>query len=287
MMILVTGATGHLGSATIDFLLKKLPATKIAAFARDENKAVGLRKKGVDIRVGSYDDVASLDKAMRGVEKVLLIASNNEENRLEQHRNVVDAAKKANARCFAYTSRNLKDRRALVNRLMDSHFETEDYIKESGLNRVLFRNALYMDVIPQFVGETVFETGINLPAGDGQVSYALRSEMGEAIANALAENGCGNRIYHLTGSEAYTFADVAAALSELSGKNVKYTPVEKSAFETQMKERSVPEPVIEKVAGFITDIKNGHEAETTFELENLLGRKPASLKAGLKTLFKL
>lgn len=287
-MILVTGATGHLGSATVDFLLKKLPASRIAAFARDERKAADLKEKGVEVRVGSYDDVASLDKAMRGIEKVLLIASNNEENRLEQHRNVVDAAKKASVRCVAYTGRSLKDRNALVNRLMDSHFETEDYIKQSGLSYVLFRNALYMDTIPQFVGETVFETGINLPAGDGAVSYALRREMGEAIANALAEEGdCGNRIYQLTGSKAHAFADVAAALSELSGKTVKYTSIKKSAFETGMKERGVPEPVIEKVAGFITDIKNGQEAETTFELENLLGRKPASLKAGLKTLLKL
>jgi NAD(P)H dehydrogenase (quinone) len=144
-----------------------------------------------------------------------------------------------------------------------------------------------MDVLPQFVGEKVFETGINLPAGEGRVSYALRSEMGEAIANVLAEDGCDNRIYQLTGSEGYSFGDVASALTDLTGKNVKYTPVEKSAFEAQMKERGMPETVIEKVVGFITDIKNGQEAEVTSELENLLGRNPSTLKEGLKTLFKL
>ena len=287
-MILITGATGHLGSATIDFLLRKLSASKIAAFVRDAGKAADLKEKGVDIRVGSYDDVASLDAAMQGIEKVLLIASNDEENRLAQHRNVVDAAKKAGVKCVAYTSRNLKDRGTLVNKLMESHFQTEDYIKESGLNYALFRNALYMDVIPQFVGgEKVFETGINLPAGDGRVAYALRSEMGEAIAKVLAEDGCANRIYQLTGSEASTFSDVAKALTDLSDKEVKYTPAEKSAFETGMKGRGVPEPVIEKVVGFITDIKNGQEEETTSELENLLGRKPAPLQEGLKTLFKI
>ena len=287
-MILITGATGHLGTAVIGHLLTKTPANKIAAFARDAGKRGDLQEKGVDVRVGDYDDTASLDRAMRGIEKVLLIASNNEDNRLSQHRNVVNAAKKAGVKCIAYTSRNLKERSSLVNRLMEGHFQTEDYIKESGLNYHIFRNALYMDVIPQFVGgEKVFETGINLPAGDGRVAYALRSEMGEAIANVLAEDGCENRIYQLTGSESYTFGDVAQTLTGLSGRQVKYTPIEKSVFETEMKERGTPDPVIEKVVGFITDIKNEQEAETTSELEKLLGRKPATLKEGLKILFNL
>ncbi len=287
-MILITGATGHLGSATIEFLLKKTSANQIAALVRDESKASELKEKGVDIRIGDYDDTASLDRAMQSIEKLLLIASNDENNRLAQHQNVVDAAKKAGVKCVAYTGRNLKDRSTLVNKLMEGHFQTEDYIKDSGLNYTLFRNALYLDTIPQFVGgEKVFETGINLPAGEGRVAYAMRSEMGEAIANVLAEDGCDNKFYQLTGSVAATFSDIAAALSELSGKDVKYAPAEKSAFETGMRGRGTPEPVIEKVVGFITDIKNGQEEEVTSELEKLLGRKPATLNQGLKTLFKL
>lgn len=255
---------------------------------RDAGKAADLKEKGVDIRAGSYDDAASLDKAMRGIEKVLLIAGTDEENRLRQHRNVVDAAKKTGVKCVAYTSQNLKNRNTLVNKLMENHFQTEDIIKASGLSYAVFRNALYMDIVPQFVGrEKVFETGINLPAGQGRVAYALRSEMGEAIANVLAEDGCGNRIYNLTGSDSYSFNDVAAALTDLSGKTVKYTPAEKSTFETQMKERGTPEPVVQKVGGFITDIKNGQEQEVSSDLENQLGRKPASLQVGLKSLFNL
>lgn len=286
-MILVTGATGHLGTAVIKNLLKKTSAERIAAFVRDESKASTLREQGVDIRVGSYDDRASLDKAMEGIEKVLLIAGTNEDedNRLRQHQNVVDAAKKAGVQCIAYTSRNLKDSNTLTNKLMVGHFQTEDRIKASGLKYVLFRNALYMDTIPLFVGERVLDTGINLPTGGGRVSFALRSEMGEAIANALIENGCDNRIYQLTASESYSFGDVAATLADLSGKKVGYTSAERSVFEAQMKERGTPETVVQKIVGFLTDIKNGQEEEVSPDLENLLGRKPASLKAGLKVLF--
>jgi NAD(P)H dehydrogenase (quinone) len=287
-MILVTGATGQLGTAVITNLLKKTSASQIAALVRDESKAAALKEQGVDIRVGSYDDTVSLARAMQGIEKVLLIAGTDEDNRLRQHQNVVDAAKKAGVQCIAYTSRALKDRNTLVNKLMEGHFQTEDYIKECGLDYTLSRNILYMDTIPQFMGgEKVFEMGINLPTGNGRVPYALRSEMGEAIANALLESDRSNRIYKLTGSESYSFDDVAATLTDLSGKAVGYTPIEKSAFEAQMKERGVPEMMIERVTGFLTDIKNGQEAEVSPDLESLLGRKPASLREGLKVLFNL
>jgi NAD(P)H dehydrogenase (quinone) len=288
-MILVTGATGHLGTAVVNHLLKKTSANQIAALVRDDNKASAFKEKGVDIRVGNYNDPAALDNAMQGIEKVLLIAGTDEDedNRLRQHQNVVDAAKKAGVKSIAYTSRNLKDPTTLVNKLMVGHFQTEDCIKASGLKYVLFRNALYMDTIPLFVGEGVFDTGINLPTGDGRVSFALRSEMGEAIANALIEKGGDNRIYQLTGSESYSFGDIAATLADLSGKKVGYTSVEKLAFEAQMKERGTPETVVEKIVGFLTDIKNGQEAEVSPDLANLLGRSPASIKEGLKVLFNL
>ena len=274
-MILVTGATGHLGSATLNFLLNKLPASQLAGLVRDESKAADLREKGISIRVGTYDDTASLDAAMQGIDTVLLIAGTDEENRLRQHSNVVDAAKKAGVKRIAYTSRALKDRNTLENKLMQGHFQTEDYIKASGLTYTLFQNILYMDAIPQFVGPTVFERGIYLPAGDGKVALALRRDMGEAMANALAAGDSGNKLYKLTGSESYSFADIAAVLTELSGKPVGYVAAERSAFETGLKERGLPEVMVERITGFITDIKNGQEDQASPDLETLLGRKPA------------
>jgi NAD(P)H dehydrogenase (quinone) len=286
-MILVTGATGHLGSATIDSLLKKLPASQIAGLVRDENKAAALKAKGVDLRLGSYDDVASLDKAMQGIDKVLLIAGTDEEHRVQQHQNVIDAAKKAGVQWIGYTSRTLKDRATMANKLMEGHFQTEDAIKASGLNYSLFRNVLYMDALPQFVGEKVFETGIYMPAGQGRVPFALRREMGEAIANVMAADAPAKPVYMLTGAESYSLADVAAALTEISGKPVKYTAAEVAAFEQGLKDRGLPEVVVGRISGFMTDIKNGQEDEISPDLEQLLGRQPATLTQGLKELYKM
>jgi len=286
-MILITGATGQLGTAVIRQLLQKTSGNQIAALVREEGKAAALKSRGVDVRLGKYDDIESLDKAMQGIKTVLLIAGTDEEQRLKQHQQVVDAAKKAGVHCIAYTSRTLKDRTTLANQLMIGHFLTEDYIKDSGLSYIIFRNVLYMDVIPQFVGKTVFESGIHLPIGFGKVAFALRDELGEAIANALLESDCSNRIYTLTGSETYSFNDVAATLTRLSGKQVKYTSAEQIAFGAQLKERGLPEMMIQRMTSFMTDIKNGQEDEVSADLENFLGRKPASLEKGLKALFKL
>lgn len=81
-MILVTGATGKLGTAVVQNLLQKTAASQIAALVRDESKAAAFKEQGVDIRVGSYDDTASLDAAMQGIGKVLLIAGTDENKRV-------------------------------------------------------------------------------------------------------------------------------------------------------------------------------------------------------------
>jgi NAD(P)H dehydrogenase (quinone) len=286
-MILVTGATGHLGTAVLQTLLQKTPANQLAALVRDEAKATALQTQGVSIRVGTYGDVAALDRAMQGIEQVLLISGGGEDEALQEHQNVVDAARRAGVRCLAYTSRALKEPDTLVNKLMVRHFQTEEYIKASGLPYIIFRNILYMDVLPLFTGPHVLETGINLPAGQGKVSFALRSDMGEAIANVLLEREFTSRTYHFTGAEAYSFADVAAALTEAFGKNVAYTPVENAAFAAGMRQRGVPELAIERTIGFMTDIRHGQESEVSPDLTTALGRQPTSLLEGVKQLYKL
>lgn len=286
-MILVTGATGQLGTAVIRRLGQIMPASQIAAFVRDEAKAASLIQQGVSLCVGTYDDTDALDHAMQGIKTVLLIAGTDEENRVRQHQHVVDAARKAGVQRIAYTSRALKDPATLVNQLMNGHFQTEDYIKASGLPYTLFQNILYMDAIPQFVGgDAVFERGIYVPAGQGRVALALRSEMGEAIANALAATDEGNRTYQLTGSESYSFYDIAAALTALSSRSVTYTPAEPATFETQLIGRGLPEVVARRITGFITDIANGQEDIISPDLETLLGRKPTALNEGLALLYK-
>ena len=225
---------------------------------------------------------------MEGIDTVLLISSGDQGDRIQEHKNVIDTAKKKGVKHIAYTSRCLNDRNTLANKLMVEHFDTEDYILASGLQYTFFRNILYMDAIPQFIGGKIaLEKGIFLPAGDGKVSFALRSEMGEAMAHVLLEAKNESKIYNFTGDKSYSFYDIANALTELSGKENKYSNVETNVFENMMKQRNLPEPVIQKIVDFITDIKNNQEGNIFNDLEVQLGRKPSNLKEGLKLLFGL
>jgi NAD(P)H dehydrogenase (quinone) len=286
-MILVTGATGHLGSAVVSHLLKNAAANNIVAFARDENKAIHLKEKGIEVRIGTYDDVSSIDLAMQGIKKLLLISGNGP-TRLQQHKNVIDAAKKAGIKHIIFTSIALKDMKtAALRPLMQDLYQAEDYIKESRLTYTVLRNTLYTGATPLFGGEKIIQTGINLPTGNGKVPFALRREMGEAAANALLQTGHENKTYELTASDLYSYEDVADALSALTGKTVTYTDADPVIFPTRLKEFGLPEIVVLLVTSFSADVKNHQFEIVTKDLEKLLGRKPASLKEGLKEVFNL
>ncbi|MBI3232687.1 MAG: SDR family oxidoreductase [Bacteroidetes bacterium] len=286
--ILVTGSSGQMGTIVIETLLKKMAAQQIHVITRKEEKRLEMQARGLQAFIGDYGDVASLEKAMEGVDTVLLISSGDQGDRMQEHKNVVDAAKKIWVTSIAYTSRSLKDRATLTNTLMEEHFATEDYIKQSGLKYIFFRNALYMEVLLYYVGKTVFEGGgFSQVAGNGKVAFTLRKDLSEAMANVLLNEAFNNQVYKFTANETYSFYDVAAVLSELSGKAIKYVPVEVPVYKELMKEQGLPEVVVNKIINFNVDIKNDQESTVTHDLEIKLGRKPATLKEGLKILFNL
>ncbi len=216
----------------------------------------------------------------------MLLISGTDQHRIQQHQNVVDAAQRAGVQLIAYTSRTVRGRDTATNPLMAGHFATEAYIQQSGLTYALLRNALYMDVIPLYVGGAqVFESGILLPTGNGKVSFALRSELGEAIANLLVDGEMTSAIHDLTTSDAWSYHDVAAALTELSGKHVTYTPVDEPVFAARMRERGLPERTIQFSMHFHSEVRNGLLDTISPEMAQLLGRRPAALRDGLKILF--
>lgn len=285
-MILITGATGHLGGHVLDNLLKKTNASNIAALVRDENKAAGLKAKGVEVRVGNFRDTASLTNVFNGVEKVLLISSSDLEDRLGQHKNVIDAAKKAGVQHIVYTGVSMVDvNNSALQDFMIDHYQTEDLIKASGMKYTFLQHNLYADVIPTFIGEKVLETGIFFPAGTGKVPFALRSEMGEAAANVLTGEGHENKTYRISSDQSYSFSEVAAGISKAAGKEITYTDADPAQFTEVLSNAGVPEAIIGFSLGFATAMKNDDFNIVTNDLEILLGRKPADLNQFLNTVY--
>src|SRR5882757_507505 len=131
-MILITGATGHLGKATVDFLLEKTSAAQLAVMVRDSAKAAAFASKGIGTRQGDYSDYASLEKAFDGVDTLLLISSASMDNRFEQHSNAIKAAVKNNVKYIVYTSMLRASPASKFLPAVD-HYQTEVYLKGTGI----------------------------------------------------------------------------------------------------------------------------------------------------------
>ncbi|QJD80722.1 SDR family oxidoreductase [Spirosoma rhododendri] len=285
-MILVTGATGHLGGAVVDFLLKKVAADQVAVLVRDAAKAADLAEKGVSVRVGNYHDKASMVQAFQGVDTLLLVSTSDLDDRVGQHLNVINAAKEAGVTRVVYTGVTMQNiDQSPLKDFMGEHFETEENLKKSGLTYTFLRNSLYADVLPMFFGPGVLETGIFLPAGQGRVPYATRENMAEAAANVLAGDGHDNQTYELVNTESWSMDDAAAILSELAGKSITYTDAPNDVYTNVLTNAGVPEGAIGFTIGFANAIGKNDFDLPGDTLTQLLGRKPASLRDYLQTTY--
>lgn len=287
--ILVTGATGHLGKGTIEFLLKKgVPANEIFALVRDENKATDLKEKGVHLIVGDYNDYASLVNAFQGVDKLFFVSSSDVSNRAPQQENVVKAAKEAGVKHTIYTSalNSVPVEKSAIGFVAEAHVKTEEWLAESGLTYTILRNNLYTDIVPMFVGDKVLETEtIYLPGGNGKTAYTLRSDMAEAVANILTTEGHEGKVYDITNLEAYTYQDVADTISVITGKKINYVSPSREEFEQTLKGAGVPDEAIGALSSFVVAQAQDEFNIIGNDLEKLLGRKPTTLKEFLQTVY--
>lgn len=288
--ILVTGATGHLGEAVVNFLLKKTSPGNIAALVRDTNsqKAKSFEVKGVDVRKGDYNDYASLVNAFKDIDKLYFVSGNDMPNRNEQHKHVVDAAKEAGVKHVFYTSIPRKNETASspIAMINDSHIRTEELLRASGLNYTLLKHNIYMDMLPIFLGDKLLETGVAyFPAGEGKVGFALRNDMAELAAALLIGDDHENKSYDVTNDKAVSFSDIASSVSKASGKAIKYVSPSKEEFIQTLSDAGVPAHFAGMFAGFGEGFKQGELDQTNDLIERVLGRKPVSVHEFLTQVY--
>lgn len=287
-MILVTGATGNLGKATINSLLNKgISANNIAALVRDESKSAEFKSKGIQVRIGDYQNFESLKSAFEDVDKLLLISSSAEiAQRFEQHKNVINAARESGVNHIIYTSFDMKDlRRSIMVGDVQYHADTSDYLKQIALPYTLMDNTLYADMIPIISGNNILEEGISIPAGNGKTPFLPITEMAEAIAVVLTTTGHETKEYVIAAETAVSFAEIADLISEITGTTIAYNQIDVTSYVAQLVQQGVPDDDAAYLARFAGAIAGGEFDTNKSDVKQLLGRSPISLKDFLRGIY--
>lgn len=269
--ILITGASGQLGKLVIDQLIAHASASRVAALVRSASQAGLLNRLGVDTRIGDYTDGNSLDRALLGIERLLLISSNDLLTRRTQHRNVIEAAKRAGVKLIAYTSLLHADRSHLG--LARDHRDTEADLRSSGVPFVVLRNGWYTENYTQAIPAAVAHGAFLGSAGDGRIASAARRDYADAAAAILlsADNQAG-RIYELAGDSAFTLPQFVAAIAKQTGKAITYQNLPQEAFREALQSAGLPPPVAALLADSDAGASQGGLYDDGRALSRLIGR---------------
>lgn len=274
-MIAITGASGQLGQLVIRALLNRVPASEIVAAVRNPAKAMHLQMLGVQVREADYKRPDSLVSAFTGVEKVLLISSNELTQRLPQHQNVINAAQCAGVQLLAYTSLLQAPRSPLA--LAGEHLATEEYLAEKGISHVLLRNGWYTENYLACIPSALQHGALIGSAGEGRIASAACADYAEAAAIVLTAPMQAGKVYELAGDTAYTLSEFAVELSQQCGRTVPYVDMSEEAFKSTLIGVGLPESVASMLAECDTGVAQGALFDDGLQLSSLLARPTTAL----------
>ncbi|NUV45112.1 SDR family oxidoreductase [Streptomyces sp. CAI-24] len=275
MSIVVTGATGELGRLVIDELLATVPAGEIAAVVRDKEKAAPLAARGVELRIADYNRPETLAGAFRSGDRVLLISGSEVGKRVAQHTAIVEAAEAAGVAQLAYTG--ILGGPDADFALADEHKATERLILDSGLPYTFLRNGWYTENYTANFAPVLAHGAVVSNAGEGRVASASRADYAAAAATAVTGEGHLGKAYELSGDTAWSFAEYAALLSEVTGREITYNNVPAAVHQEILVGAGLPEGF----AAILTDVDEaigrGRLAGTSGDLARLIGRPTTPL----------
>jgi len=284
MKLLVTGATGKLGSKVVESLLKTVSASQLAVSVRHPEKAEGLRSLGVEVRRGNFDEPETLDVAFAGIDRLLIISADGDnETRIVQHTNAVAAAERAGVKFIAYTS--LANATESKNLMAPPHVATEAAIVKTGIPYSFLRNNWYLEnEIGSIQGALAGAPWVT-SAEDGKVGWALQQDYAEAAAKVLVGEGHENTVYELSGP-LLTQEELVNALGVVIGKKIPVQQVNDETYAEIMKGLGLPDFVIPIVVGIQESIRNGSLEVDSPDFEKVLGRPVTPISEALTQIVQ-
>lgn len=272
--IIVTGATGTIGS----FVCEQLKAINadFTALVRSEEKAVPLNEKAVKTVLGDLSDIASLENALSGMDKVFLLSVTSPESPKLQG-NLVRIAKEKGVKHIVKVSAlgTSLDSKFGIGRY---HAMTEKDIRESGIAYTFLQPHSFMQNLI-FDSATIKEqSAIYAPMADGKIGMVDARDIAAVAVKALSEEGHEGKTYILTGPKAISYHDIATTFSKALGKNVNYVAVSSETAHKGMLDSGMPEWLAEDITGLNQVFAAGKGSDLSTDVENVTGRKPHSIE---------
>ena len=283
MSLVITAASGHLGRLVVQELLRRgVPADQVVAGARNPDAISDLAAQGVRTVRLDYDDPATVDAALAPGDSLVLISGSDLADRDRQHADVIAAAARAGAGHLVYTSGLHAD--SSPSPIAASHAVTEQAVAASGIPSTVLRMGWYTENYEHSI-PAVQASGVLLSSvGEGRVASATRQDLAEAVAVVLTTDGHAGKTYELSGDTAWSYDDLAAALSDVLGRDVAHQSVTPEQHVQQLADAGLPPEMAQMVAGADAGIAAGAFAFTDGDLSRLLGRPTTPLVDGLRPL---
>ncbi|WP_275783367.1 SDR family oxidoreductase [Pararhizobium gei] len=283
--LLVTGAAGQLGRLVLDGLLAsgKISPASIVATSRDTAKLADYAAKGVQTRPADFDDAASLEAAFLGANRILIISTDALDEpgkRLRQHKAAVAAAEKAGAKHILYTSMPSPETSAVT--FAGDHLGTENAIKATGIPYTILRNGWYMENLFMALPHALASGQWYSAAGNGELAHIARADIAKAIVGALLSDATESATYTLTGETKHTTDEVAALVSQATGKPLEVVHVTDEQLAGGLKAAGLPEGFIPVIVSFDTNTREGHISMVTADAAKLSGQTLTTLESFLE-----
>ncbi|MEM6831135.1 MAG: NAD(P)H-binding protein [Bacteroidota bacterium] len=233
MKTAVTLASGQLGTAIVHQLIKEVGKDNVIGIARTPEKIAHLE---VETRRGDYNHQEHFDEALKGVDSLVLISGNDDPaKRIQQHRNVIEAAKRNGVRKIVYTSIIGADGETSFSPIVKSNRQTENDVMESGLEWVIGRNGIYIEPDIEYIPQYVKEGGVINSAGDGKCAYTSRKELAYAYSQMLLKEEHNGQVYALVGRP-ITQYELVEVINTVYDTSLTYTAVSVEEYEKERKE---------------------------------------------------
>ncbi|MBD0275713.1 MAG: SDR family oxidoreductase [Acetobacteraceae bacterium] len=275
-MVLVTGATGSNGTELTKLLASRGVPVRAMVRSRDKARAVA-SLAGVEAVLGDFDDAASVERALRGVERAFLVTDSSERAEARQ-RAFVDAARRTGLKRVVKLSQFAADEGSPV-RFLRYHAAVERAIVESGIQYTFLRPNLFMQGLLAFRASIAAEGRFFAAAGEARVSVVDVRDIAAAAAAALTGDGHEGRTYDLTGPEALTHAEMAASLSGALGRPVAFVDVPPEAMLKALLGAGLPPWQAEGLVEDYAHYRRGEASAVGPGVRDATGEPPRSFSA--------